>query len=51
MLLVCKERYEIDMLKSQFKERFKMKDLGPTKRILGIITNKNTNKSISRLPR
>lgn len=34
MLFVCQDKLEICKLKSQLKERFKMKNLGPTKRIL-----------------
>ena len=36
MLLVCPDKSEICRLKSQLKERFKMKDLGLATRILGM---------------
>lgn len=36
MLLVCNNIKLIDLLKQQLKDKFDMKDLGPTKRILGV---------------
>jgi len=36
MLLVCKEKSDLNRLKAQLNQRFKMKDLGPAKKILGM---------------
>ena len=41
MLLACKNMKLIDLLKQQLRDKFDMKDFGPTKRILGVEMVKN----------
>lgn len=44
MLIACENKHEIDSLKSKLSLTLEMKDLGPTKRILGInITRSSCN--------
>lgn len=46
MLLVCKDIYEINKLKSQLKERFMLKDLRHAKRIVEMEITRNKKISL-----
>lgn len=45
MLLVCKSILEVDSLKKFLKEKFGMKDLGATRKILGVEIRRCKEKS------
>jgi len=49
MLIVGANMAEIDKLKKQLSEKFEMKDLGPSKQILGIRIFKERSKGILNL--
>ena len=52
MLIAAKHMYEVDKLKSQLKQEFEMKDLGATKKILGMkITGTGKKENCSYLRR
>lgn len=46
MLIACQSMDQINVLKQQLKEIFKMKDLGTTKKILGVKLIKDRKKGI-----
>lgn len=46
MLMACKERDEMEGLKQMLSFEFDMKDLGLTKKILGVKIKRNRSKSL-----
>lgn len=46
MLIACKDKREIDVLKSELSVAFEMKDLGPSKRILGMDIFRDRSKKV-----
>ncbi|RVW25193.1 Retrovirus-related Pol polyprotein from transposon TNT 1-94 [Vitis vinifera] len=49
MLVACKEKRHLDQVKEMLKVEFEMKDLGSTKRILGMEIERDRSKKVLRL--